>query len=420
MITAAERHELARQFERAKQLAGKTPPDFAGVHRILSESCTLDPGNTLFVQALLENLRRAKGKTATAWPWQVWQRRAELEKAIRSRHWTEALPAGWWLLGERPREARVLSNLAQICAALDHGPTQILLLQAARELAPREVAVLRPLAWALGATGQFTGAAMIWQELLSQIPADSEATSYLHVLSESQTSRQLSAGDLMTHLKELLADKQWDAAEHLLASKAGAEGANLELREIGEEIMLGRARERTEIARRLAKLSTTSAQQRLVAEMLAEQRRIELGVAFARYERFPSEAASSWELAGCLTRVANFSEALKYLLPLQSLAEWRVQAVVAAGENYQHLRQFERALQCYREALNEPQLDLQSEHGQLAWYRGAVLAEATGAAGDALAWLEQLVAANSGYKDAATRLDNLRLICNKGGFSAQP
>ncbi len=53
VLSAAQRHDLARQFERAKQLAGKSPPDFAGVHRVLSECCTLDPGNTLFTAALL-------------------------------------------------------------------------------------------------------------------------------------------------------------------------------------------------------------------------------------------------------------------------------------------------------------------------------------------------------------------------------
>jgi len=190
------------------------------------------------------------------------------------------------------------------------------------------------------------------------------------------------------------------------------------VRTLGEEIMLGRARDRSAIAERLFHFSTKPQHRRLIGEMREEQHRIELGVAFARYERFPSEPALSFELAACLTRAKNYSEALKYLSPLIAQEKWRTQALIATAENWQHLRQFDRAMQAYHEALETPDLDPQDEHVQRGWYRGAVLAEASRQPQLALAWLERLTAANSGYKDAAARLDNLRVICNKGGFSA--
>jgi tetratricopeptide (TPR) repeat protein len=331
VLSAAQRHDLARQFERAKQLAAKSPPDYRGVHQILSECCTLDPGNTLFVAALLENLEHAKGATASAWFWQVWVEQRRLAEAISNRHWGAALAVGWWLLGQRPQETGALLSLAGVCAELDHLPTQVQLLEAARQREPQSPHVLRPLARTLGATGRFARAASIWDELLAVEPEDAEARQLLPILVPPKVEPQL-AGDLASQVKTLLSHRLWDEAERLLGTESGAEGANLELRQLGEEIMVGRARERTEIARQLAQVSPAPAQQRLVGELLAEQRRIELGVAYARYERFSAEPECLWELATALTRVGNFSESLKYLEPLKNYPEWRIQAQLSEAE----------------------------------------------------------------------------------------
>jgi tetratricopeptide (TPR) repeat protein len=422
VLSAAQRHDLARQFESAKQLTRKSPPDFASVHRVLSECCTLDPGNTLFTAALLENLHRANGKTATVWFWKVWKLRAEFDAALQAKHWRLALVAGWRLLGERPRDSAVLFGLSQVCGELDHLLTQIQLLQAACRLGPANETLLAAWAKALAAAGQFAESAHVWRRWLEHFKG-TEALQYLEAMRETE---QVGPGGhvfdeslpLGARVSKLIRDQQWDAAENLLGSHSGAVGADLELRSLGEELSVGRARQRVTIAERLMHLSPTSRQRRLAEEMTEELQRIELGVAFARYERFPSEPASSFELAACLTRAKNFSEALKYLSPLIAHEKWRTQALVATAENWQHLRQFDRALQAYRDALEVPQLDPQDEHVQRGWFRGAVLAEASRQPELAVAWLERLTAANSGYKDAAARLDNLRVICNKGGFSA--
>lgn len=423
VLTAAQRHDLARQFDRAKKLAAQAPPDFAGVHRVLSECCTLDPGNTLFTAALLENLQRASGKTATHWFWQLPKLRAELAAAINVKHWRKALAAGWQLLAERPNDPAVLFQLAQICSELDHLPTQIQLLRAACKQSPANETLFAAWAKALAAAGQFVESAHVWRSAL-QHSAVPEALRYLQAMDEPTQRGAVGmicdeSLPLSARVAKLIDDRQWDAAEQLLAAQSGAVGAELELRRLGEEISMGRARHRVAIAARLVQIAPTAIHRRLVEELTEELRRIELGVAFARYERFPSEPASSLELAACLTRAKNFSEALKYLTPLTTDDQWRLRALLATAENWQHLRQFDRALQAYLEACEASDLDPQDEHVQRGWYRGGVLAEAARQPELALSWLERLVAANPGYKDAAARLDNLRVICNKGGFSAR-
>ena len=419
VLSAAQRHDLARQFEQAKQALRRSPPDFVVAHRVLSDCCTLDPGNTMFVQALLENLHRARGKTKTAWPWQIWQRRAALAVALREQQWGAALHHGWFLLGEVPHEVRLLTDLAKICTELEHGPSGVILLREAYRLAPHNAEVLRSLAIALGEAGQFAAAGTVWQGLRKLQPGDSlaQALSELLVAADENPAEAV-AGDLVARVESHVQAGRWSAAEKLLTDESGAAGNNLRLRELGEEVMLARAREKTTLAERQNEILRTKRAAELIAEVHEEQRRIELGVAFARYERFPSEPASSWELAACLTRVGNYSEALKYLKPLQAEAGWQLRALVAAGENWQQLRQFSRALELYRAAVESPLAGPASEDWQRACYRGAILAEASGSPATAVRWFEQLVAADPEYKDVAARLDNLRAICDKGGFSA--
>jgi tetratricopeptide (TPR) repeat protein len=391
-------------FERAKQLALARPPDFAGVHRVLADCCTIDPGNTLFVQALLENLQRARGKTANAWPWRVWPLQRALNASMHEQRFVDALKHGWHLLGERPHDVSALLKLAHVCDALEHQQTALLLLQTAHHLAAQDPAVVAALQKALAGAGQFEAAG----RLGGKAPPSGAALA------------PTSIPNLVTEVEQAIAQSQWEIAEKLLAEKSGAEGANLRLRELGEEIMLGRAREKTRLAEQQAEREPTPRHQQLVGEVREEQRRIELGVAFARYERFPSEPASSWELAQCLARVGNYSEALKYLVDLQKQPAWKVRALIASGENWQQLRQFDKAFDLYRQAIDTAGEAPADEHALKAWYRGAVLAEALGHAATAREWLELLVAIDAGYKDAAARLVKLQAVCDKGGFSAEP
>lgn len=231
VLSAAQRHQLGRQFEQAKQLLNRHPPDYAGTHRVLSDCCTLDPGNTLFLQALLENLQRGKGKTATAWPWQVWQRRAAFKVAMHERQFGLALTHGWFLLGESPHDARLLTSLAEICSELDHGPSQVLLLQEAYRIAPESPDVLRPLANALGEAGQFAAAGTIWRELLKLQPGDLQAKEYAWLfVAEDEKPTDIAQGDLATRVESHVQARRWSAAEKLLAKESGASGNDLRLR----------------------------------------------------------------------------------------------------------------------------------------------------------------------------------------------
>ena len=208
-------------FERAKQLALAQPPDYAGAHQVLSECCTIDPGNTLFVQALLENLQRARGKTAKAWPWQVWSLQGQLDGSLGEQRYVNALTIGWQLLGERPQDHSILLKLAQVCDALDHQQSQLLLLQAAQYLTANDPAVISALQKALAGAGQFEAASRLG----------------ISTLQKPDAALPTSNPDLVAAVEQAIARSQWNAAEKLLAEQSGAEGANLRLREIGEEIM---------------------------------------------------------------------------------------------------------------------------------------------------------------------------------------
>ena len=420
VLTAAQRHDLARQFADVQRLVHRSPPDFRGAHQKLAEICTLDPGNTHFVAVLLENLKNAQGKTASAWFWQVWKLRLEMQKAIQEQNWSVALRAGWALLGEVPEDSDVVRRLAEICAALDHAPSQIILLRAAQRIAPRVLVVLRPLAIALSEAGQFAESADVWLQLLAVAQFDVEAHEFLEILQRKKKVDHHEK-EMLREIDLLLKGEHWEQAEQAVNAQEAEEGTDLEIRWLRESIEVGRAQERTDTARKLAEYRPTMATERLVRELLDEQRRVELGIAYARYERFPTNPNSLVILADCLKEVRNYSEALKYLEQLQQHAGFEVPALVRKAENWQRLRQFERALDCYREAIGRPDFlteKLSYAEFELALFNGSNLATAMGDFQVALTWLERFVEADPEHEDAPARLDNLRAICHKGGFPA--
>jgi tetratricopeptide (TPR) repeat protein len=83
-------------------------------------------------------------------------------------------------------------------------------------------------------------------------------------------------------------------------------------------------------------------------------------------------------------------------------------AFIELGECFQHLRQFDKALELYEQAVSKAQLlSSNDEILKLARYRTGVLATALGQRTFARQHFEALVAADPNFKDARQRLDKL-------------
>jgi tetratricopeptide (TPR) repeat protein len=109
--------------------------------------------------------------------------------------------------------------------------------------------------------------------------------------------------------------------------------------------------------------------------------------------------------------LGNHRQALEPLQAGLEVPEHRAAASLEIGEILQRYKQFPRALQCYRQAVqlasNAPPNE---ECRRQALYRAGVLATAMGVVDSARHYLTELVRADPNYKDAKSRLDKLNEI----------
>lgn len=433
IISVDLRRRLQRRFEAAQRLAAD-PGQIQAVHGLLGLCVATDPGNALFARAWVANLRRGRLKNHWLAPWTPLVRRRAITSAAAARAWGKVLREALQWLFVRPGDDLGPLQLAAACHSLGHAETRILWLELATELHPRSTAALRELAEAYSAAGQFSAAAQVWRALAKLSPGDPAAPNslpapqpILPVPEAASEQAPRTSQEAVARLKKLLSSHQLEAAAELLARLGGALGGDLEIRWFAEELEIATAVQRVELGRRQAEEKASAENLALLQSLLSEQKRIELGVWFARYERFPTNRNVLREMALRLKAEGNYAEAARYFEQFSQQPPGGESPVelahleIAWGECLQYLRKFTAALAAYQAAiLRLPASQLQEstdassrETAKLSRYRGAVLAEALGELASARLWLGEISAADPSYKDARSRLDKLPPICDK-------
>lgn len=434
IISVDLRRRLQRRFEAAQRLAAD-PGQFRAVHELLGLCVATDPGNALFARAWVANLRRGGLKNHWLAPWTPLVRQRAIAAAAAAQAWGKVLREALEWLFLRPCEELGPLQLAQACHALGHAETRILWLELAAELHPRLEAAWNALADAYAAAGQFSAATEIRQKLENRRldPQAPEMTlsppAQVHFLSEPPVSEpiSLSSEEAVVQIKAYLSDNQLEAASDLLTRLGGALGGDLEIRWLSEELQIASAAQRVEQGRLQAEEKPSPEHRELLQSLLGEQLRIELGVWFARYERFSTSRKVLKELALRLKAAGNHPEAARYfeqltrLQPESDSAEELAQLEIAWGECLQHLRKFPAALGAYQTAIGRLPADKiqqstgdpASQTAKLSRYRGAVLASAMGDLNSARLWFQEIMTMDPTYKDVRSRLDKLRPICDK-------
>ncbi len=268
---------------------------------------------------------------------------------------------------------------------------------------------------------------MVLPDDVEALQATDATTSQGAAADEAMLKDRISANPSDVESLLMLAERRmgatdFDGAETLLAQASAVGGGDLRVREAWETLSLARSERRLQQAREAAERNPDEGARELVVRLLDEHERLALGVAHSRAERFPQDGRLKLDLARRLKRGGNYSGAVQRLEELRRIGGFERTALVELGECWQHLRQFEKALGYYREAIGTEELaggerdEAEADVGRRALYRGAVLAEALGRGAEACGWYEVLVALG-GYKDASERLDKLRPICDKNGFS---
>src|SRR5262245_40905220 len=174
LITPDLRRRLQQRYEEALALAAAPRPDFRRVHELLAECVQADPGNTLYLDALLANLRR-KGTVRgglrqwlASWfhspqkPRDTSPTAGDVAASSVPSTLCSVLAAAPTTLWTRANDAATLRQHAAAASDCGFDEIELRYLAAARESAPDDPETLRMLARALTRQGRFEEATGPW------------------------------------------------------------------------------------------------------------------------------------------------------------------------------------------------------------------------------------------------------------------
>ncbi len=400
LVSPDLRRQLQQRYEEAARLSATSPTDRQRIHELLAKCLRADPGNILYLDALLANLRRWQPKTS--W-WAKWAPRwkapgaeptarqpADAVAAVHGAQYPvlsteyELLRTAPDLLVTRRDDPTLLRQLAAAAGACDFDEAELRYLAEAQRLAPSDPNAVRSLARAVTRQGRFEQAAAGWQNLLAVLPGDAEADKALADLDLAEMQRI-------------------EQIEQSLASRQARGGPLLSILGEREALQLARAEQRLTVALRRANGDPHPKAQSLVARLENEHHRLHIEILHLRCERLPGDWQMRVELARRLKAAGNYSGAIQRLDEALRLQPGNAETRIELGECWQHLRQFAKALDCYQAAIDVARDDNLS----LSLYRAGVLAAAMGRIAEARGFLGRLLSAEGAYRDARERLDNL-------------
>ncbi|MCU0879236.1 MAG: hypothetical protein MUF06_15745 [Pirellulaceae bacterium] len=419
LITPDARRRLQQRYEEAQRLRQQAPCDHRQVHQLLAECLRADPGNILYLESLLANLRQWEPTT-----WRTWLPRW-LGATPQSQHSdppTQALAqlrAAPDRLLTHYRDGAVLAELAAAAGECQLEEVELVYWQEAASRAPDDMQILRGLARALAWSGRFNEALEVWRRVAANT-RDEEASLAIDDLARGPLTveaarppllSEVSPSDLESALEaatNYALVGEFQTAEQILWQTQSAAGGNLRVHEAREQLQLARSEHRVEIARRRARSDSHPRAAALVGRIEQEHNRLEIDIFHVRSERHPDDLSLRLKLARRLQKAGNFSGAIQRLEEAQANPALAPEATLLLGECWQRLRQFGKALDFYRQAVTLAEARVPPDATlAAALYRRGVLAAAMNQPDEARGALGQLLTIDPAYKDARERLDNL-------------
>ena len=405
-------------------MAEQPRANFRQIHELLAECVRNDPGNALYFDELLANLKRRSARRIGWWR-RIFGgigrgRRTEAHTIDKppggmseSQRLLQSSPQLVWNDSENPLLFRRLAAAAGDC---EFDEVELRLLAEARQLVPDDTETLRQVAQALSRQGQFEEAVGPWHAVAALAPGDPEALQAIDDLSVAVRAEEMStgSGELLCESREgqsllSLARKSHEAgkleqAEALYAQAQAARGADLGLVAERQRIRLAQSQQRVVVARRRAEHDAHPRAQDLVKRLEQDHIRLEIELLAMRAEQLPTDVGVRIELGRLLKQAGNYSGAVAVLEEAVRLDPRCAAGLIEWGECRQYLRQFEDALACYQRAVEAADTE-SGEVRLLARYRAGVLAAAMGRVKLARGHFEEIVAVSPEYRDVRKRLE---------------
>lgn len=163
-MSPAKRKQLQDCFNRANELAAKEKPDFDYAHDLYAQAANRDPGNLVYVDAMLANLQK-KYKNNKKGSRFGFGGRKQFKEAVAEEDWQGIFREGIELLKANPWDTHVLREMARACAFNRYNEVELRYLKNALDGRPKDVEVNRHCAQSLARMGQFDMAISCWSRV---------------------------------------------------------------------------------------------------------------------------------------------------------------------------------------------------------------------------------------------------------------
>ncbi|MFV1965452.1 MAG: tetratricopeptide repeat protein [Pirellulaceae bacterium] len=461
-VSPALRRRLQQIHEHAHKLFEQEKMDFDYVHSMLVECVVQDPGNLVYLETMLQNLHRKYGNNKRGARLKGFGGRGPFKKAVAKKDWKEVSRLGPDLLKTNPWDIATLRALAEACAAYGYNDVELRYLKNALEAKPHDVKVNRHCAMSLARMGQYDQAIACWHRVDEAKRGDEEAQKMMSELQIEKTRQQSgntgeeaprgrirkakasphtdapeepSSGDepkrraiQLTPRQELEqqlvnnpADREasFDLADlyvgehrladatHVLQKALAATGNDVTVQERLEDVEILRKKHQVEIAEKRAAHDKDEQTKQLAEQLRTDLNRVEWEIFLSRSDRYPQDLEIKFQLGLRLKRCQRYEQAMECFRESHELPDRRAGSLLELGECWQRQKQYDKALERYRQAAEQAGPD-HLHLKKLALYRVGVLATGLKNLDSAVRYLEELTALDPAYEDAASRLDKIR------------
>ena len=393
--------------------------DYGYVHSFLVQCVLRDPANTVYLEAFLENLHRKynnnkKGSMLN------FGGKGPIKRAVAKEDWEQVLKLVAEALKSNPWDVTTLRAAAEACAAFGYHQAELRYLKNALVPNPQDANVNRHCALSLARIGQFDQAISCWTRVDEAKRGDDEAQRMISELQITKTvgvtreedtrpsarrrAQRQAAADAkadadasierreieLTRRQELeravannptdvesyfeladlhIAEQRLGEAAHVLNKAVTAAGGDLKARERVEDVEILRKQEQIAIAEKRAAAGVDEDAQQLVDQLRQDLNRYELEVFNARSERYPDDLEAKFQLGVRLRKAGNYREAIPYLSAAAELENRQAKARLELGECLQRTKQYDKALDCYLQAVDRALATEDVDAQKLARYR---------------------------------------------------
>lgn len=415
-ISPAVRRRLQLQFEQGSKVAAQGNYDYA---TDMFLACVKgDPGNSIYVQNYLGNLRRKYGnnkkgdKLAAI---KMTGTKGALKKASMQKNYAAVIENGVELLQLNPWDTSTLSALAEACEHLDLDKAQLDYLNAALETDITDGEINRLAGRAKARQGLFEDAIVCFTRVLKASPGDIEAKKAIADLTvektikrggyetaESSQDVRVDAQDADPMGPTVTPEKQFEKAiaknpadtsnylkfaeyyagqnkleeaEQTLTRALEASGGDVNIRERLEDMQLRRLRDNVGVAEKRFRTEKSEEAKNLYGKFRGELLQRELEIYAARAERYPTNLGFKYEVGTRLKKTGKPREAIPYLQQALGDNRRKGEVLLLLGECFQSLKplQAKLAMNNYMaavEAISDMEIDLK----KMALYRTGVMA----------------------------------------------